>query len=300
MGCRTKEVGSFLDKIERKNYDDPKDEIKDLSGIRVITYIENQSKRVEKLIKDNFNVIDEESLDKSEELDVDRFGYRSLHYVCTVGEDRLDLEEYSVFEGMEFEIQVRTILQHAWAEIEHDRNYKFSGVLPSHLRREFYLISGLLEVADQKFNRLAERIEEYKENISDKTSRGDLDIEINSSSIVKYFEDKDIDLRKSSIFKRSEMGKLIQEMEDYGKNDIEDFDEIVSEELIDFIKDREGATYTGAVRQAMMIDNIDKYFEKSHKGKWGKMGKRSYDNLKSLYGEDKIREIISGNNLNLK
>lgn len=38
------------------------------------------------------------------------------------------------YEGLYCEVQIRSLLQHAWAEIEHDRNYKFSGILPKELR----------------------------------------------------------------------------------------------------------------------------------------------------------------------
>ena len=64
--------------------------------------------------------------------------------------------EFSLFKDLCFEIQVRTALSHAWAEIEHDRGYKLGGELPAHLKRRFNLLSGLLESADLEFNRLTE------------------------------------------------------------------------------------------------------------------------------------------------
>ena len=47
------------------------------------------------------------------------------------------LPEMKLFSGIPFEIQVRTILQHAWAEFAHDRNYKFRGVLPDVIARRY-------------------------------------------------------------------------------------------------------------------------------------------------------------------
>jgi putative GTP pyrophosphokinase len=56
------------------------------------------------------------------------------------------LTEYSRFKDMEFEIQIRTILQHAWAQIEHGWNYKLSDGLSGKIRRRLYLLQAGLEI----------------------------------------------------------------------------------------------------------------------------------------------------------
>ncbi|MDC4901868.1 hypothetical protein NQ997_18845, partial [Acinetobacter baumannii] len=97
---------------------------------------------------------------------------------------REGLLEWKALKGLCFEIQVRTALEHAWAEIEHDRGYKLGGKLPSHLSRRFSLLSGLLESADLEFNRLTVEIEEYaktlKQEIQDNSQ---LDFELSSIAI---------------------------------------------------------------------------------------------------------------------
>lgn len=148
---RAKDVASLTEKIRRKDYKTPEDEISDLAGIRVIAYLETEIISIIETIKDTFEVIDCESLDKSRELGTDRIGYRSFHFVCRLGAERDLLPEYKPYKGLKFEIQVRTVLQHAWAEIEHDRNYKFAGVLPPEIRRRLFLIAGMLELADREF-----------------------------------------------------------------------------------------------------------------------------------------------------
>jgi ppGpp synthetase/RelA/SpoT-type nucleotidyltranferase len=65
--------------------------------------------------------------DKSRNLGTNRIGYRTIHLVVSLSNTRTILPEYSEFDDLKFEIQLRTILEHAWAEIEHDRNYKFKG-----------------------------------------------------------------------------------------------------------------------------------------------------------------------------
>jgi len=142
---RAKEVDSFSEKIKDIKYDDPQSQITDLAGIRIICYVESDLTLICKILEDNFTIDPVNSLDKSKLLGIDKVGYKSVHYIAELKEDRIQLPEYKKFKEVKFEIQIRTILQHAWAEIEHDRNYKFSGELPDDIKRRFKLIEGTLE-----------------------------------------------------------------------------------------------------------------------------------------------------------
>ena len=146
---RVKTRQSFLNKVRSKGYRQPELQVTDLSGVRVITYVESAAEKAASLVRQTLDVVDEHSLDKSRALGADRVGYRSLHFVCRLGGQRTQLAEYAAFGDLVFEIQVRTVLQHAWAEIEHDRNYKLAGSLPPPLERRINLLAGLLEIADR-------------------------------------------------------------------------------------------------------------------------------------------------------
>lgn len=146
---RAKTIESFEEKLRRKRYEAPAREMVDLAGIRVVAFIERDVRIASEILKELFDVIGEHSGDKADELGAERVGYRSVHLVCTLGAGRTGLPEYSRFSDMVFEIQIRTALQHAWAEVEHDRSYKFKGSLPAGMRRRFNLIAGLLELADR-------------------------------------------------------------------------------------------------------------------------------------------------------
>jgi tetratricopeptide (TPR) repeat protein len=81
-------------------------------------------------------------------------GYQSKHLLVKLGEDRSSLVENEEFVDLVCEIQVRTILQHAWAEMEHDIQYKNDEEIPLDLKKRFSALSGLLELADREFQNI--------------------------------------------------------------------------------------------------------------------------------------------------
>ncbi|PUU86996.1 MAG: RelA/SpoT domain-containing protein [Halanaerobium sp.] len=160
---RVKSVESFREKASREKYSKPVEEITDLCGVRVITLFEKEIHQISDIIKELFEIDYQRSEDKSDLLEADKMGYKSIHYIAELSADKVARTELEIFAGLKFEIQIRSILQHAWAEIEHDRNYKFKGELPKHLQRRFYALAGMLEIADREFNTLAEEVEKYRQ-----------------------------------------------------------------------------------------------------------------------------------------
>lgn len=163
---RVKERDSLDKKIDIKmdKYSDLSG-ITDIAGIRIITYYDNDVDRVAKIVEREFCVDKENSIDKREALDPEKFGYCSVHYVVTLNETRLQLSEYRAYAGMKCEIQIRTVLQHAWAEIEHDLGYKNEIAVPRDIRRSFSRLAGLLEVADKEFQEIRDFLAEYPQKI---------------------------------------------------------------------------------------------------------------------------------------
>ncbi len=133
------------------------DEVHDLLGLRVVTYFEDGVQEVADLIEKNYQIDFAHSLDKGLELNPTQFGYRSLHYICVVP------QEFAIptFPSLRFEIQVRSILQHAWAQMEHDLGYKSKESLPLAFRRRFSRLAGLLEIADEEFMALRRGLQSY-------------------------------------------------------------------------------------------------------------------------------------------
>jgi hypothetical protein len=66
-----------------------------------------------------------------------------------------------------FEVQIRTLPQHMWAEASHMLQYKQENVVPSEVRRSIHRISALLETVDLEFERLLVERETYRKNLND-------------------------------------------------------------------------------------------------------------------------------------
>lgn len=187
VSSRTKDTDSLYEKVKRKGdkYNKLSD-ITDLSGIRIICYLSDQVDKVADIIEKNFIILNEWSIDKRKTLDPDKFGYLSLHFVVKLSEDRSKLLEYKRFKDFYCEIQIRSILQHAWAEIEHDLGYKSTIEIPRDVQRRFYRLAGLLELADDEFNRIKSEVEQYSAEIDDNIFKKPEEILIDKVSL-KHF-----------------------------------------------------------------------------------------------------------------
>jgi putative GTP pyrophosphokinase len=160
----------------------------DLLGIRVITYFRDEVDAVARVIEREFIIDPENSVDKRGVLDADRFGYLSLHYVAELSPGRLRLPDYPEFRGIKFEIQIRSILQHAWAEIEHDLGYKTEAAVPRAVRRRFSRLAGVLELADDEFLGLREGFSRNQDEARRTIARGALKIEIDQDSLFAFVQ----------------------------------------------------------------------------------------------------------------
>jgi ppGpp synthetase/RelA/SpoT-type nucleotidyltranferase len=140
--------------------------VTDLIGLRVITYFEDAVDRVGELVERRLPVDLSHSIDKRRGRDVGAFGYRSLHYVCRLdpgvgpGDGPSDSDD-GLPAHARCEVQVRTVLEHAWAEIEHDLGYKATEAMPAAVRRRLHRIAGLLELADQEFVAIRRDLDDY-------------------------------------------------------------------------------------------------------------------------------------------
>ena len=149
--CRTKSILSFQEKLERKEYDDPLSEITDLTGLRVIVFYPDEISRVKNLIEENFRVDRKNTVDKKSQLAKNQFSYEGIHYVVRLPRGKTELSEYAEFAGLRFEIQLLTLCQYVWAEMQRKIEYKAEELIPPALSRKLSALMGMFETADTDF-----------------------------------------------------------------------------------------------------------------------------------------------------
>ncbi|WP_433188702.1 GTP pyrophosphokinase [Actinoallomurus sp. CA-150999] len=190
LDTRTKEVASFVEKVQRKGqrYSNPLDDMTDLVGVRVITHYVEDVALIGKLIEREFRIDAENSINKSHLLDPDRFGYVSVHFVASISEAREDLPEWKPYKGIRFEIQVRTALQHAWAAVNHKLDYKSSREIPSELRRRLFRLSALFELADEQLSGIRRESSRISSEYAAGIQGGNFDLPLNKLSLDAYLK----------------------------------------------------------------------------------------------------------------
>ena len=167
---RTKSVASFAAKANRSvpgspAHDDPLAGITDQVGVRVITYVLSDVAAVADLLTDQLRVLDDRDM-AQETASRGSFGYASRHVL---------VEDRKAPLVRPASVQIRTVLQHAWAEFEHDIRYK--GTIPEEhvpdLDRRFTLAAGLLELADREFSEIRDRLQAATPRHHDGVDPGD-------------------------------------------------------------------------------------------------------------------------------
>lgn len=234
---RVKTIESLEGKVKRKNYSNLA-EITDLCGIRIITYFSDDVDKIAELISQEFEVDLENTIDKRKSEDPTKFGYVSLHYVVGLREENTSPTLYGRFKNIKLEIQIRTVMQHAWAEIEHDLGYKSKEDIPDQYRRQFSRLAGLIELADDNFLQLKNNINSYEQEIREKLPTSKKELPIDSSTLMTYVtedqnyiellntiksSDVDIDFNINSSF----LSTIVQRVKKLGLKTIGDIDELL-------------------------------------------------------------------------
>ena len=187
MESRIKKEKSLAGKLELKGHKYATlSDITDILGCRIITFYTEEVDKIAALIEKNFEVDWENSVDKRRLLDLDRFGYMSLHYICRLPLERCEDPEMHEYR---FEVQMRTALQHVWATINHDLGYKTDIEIPREHLRNMNRIAGMLELADEQFSRIRMEITDYRRQVQALVADGDFDrVPLDGDTFRSYLE----------------------------------------------------------------------------------------------------------------
>lgn len=151
--ARVKKRGSFEQKVRR----DPSRLVHDMVGLRIMAFFRSDLVQIERMSRRVFEVVEESYIDKGDLLGDESFGYRSVQFVARTR----GVEPFEEFrEGLPVEIQIRTMLEHVWAEVEHDFRYKPQSAPPDpEINRRFAVTAALLEQADRNLDDIRRELE---------------------------------------------------------------------------------------------------------------------------------------------
>ena len=155
--ARAKTLDSVRGKLRRKHYRDPDRQVTDLIGVRVITYYRDDVDRVVTRRQENLEINSQDSVDKRGQLGLRSFGYSSVHLIARLNPNQVRTPSYQMLGNRWFEIQVRSVLEHAWAEIEHEIVLKSGIEYPEEIVRRFASLAGTLELLDNEFLALRDK-----------------------------------------------------------------------------------------------------------------------------------------------
>lgn len=187
---RIKTEDSLAGKLELKGskYKSLSD-ITDIIGVRVITFYIDDVDKVSSAIDRLFDIDWDNTIDKRKVHEINSFGYMSLHYICSYGDYPYRLE-----------IQIRTILQHAWANINHDTGYKSGVEVPKEYLRNLNRLAGMLELADEQFSIIRSELADYRRRVKALVASGNLDdVPLDGDSYRSYLDLRPFDVLNKRI-----------------------------------------------------------------------------------------------------
>ena len=176
---RIKGYDSLAGKLELKGHKYKSlADITDILGMRVITFYIDDVDKVASAVERLFTIDWDNTVDKRKIHEIDSFGYLSLHYICSVPDF-----------PFRFEIQMRTLLQHAWANMDHDTGYKSGVEIPKGYLRNMSRLAGMLELVDDEFSKIRIELTDYRRRVQALVRSGNLDeVPIDGDTFRSYLD----------------------------------------------------------------------------------------------------------------
>lgn len=234
---RLKETASLVQKafFRNKDYKDPYNEITDKVGVRFVVMVTCQIKRISDVVEASklWSWSKDKDYEAVREQHPEVFEYESVHYIVKAIED-FKYNNVEIRKDTPCEIQIRTLEQHAYAELSHDYFYKSNNEIENRMKRYLARSSALNETTDLMFEEVYDMIENEKEEY----------YKLNTLLKSIYdFKDYDEELNRS-IYNNI---KNMYEKYVLGKKDLAEW---VEEDILEDIKKRKN---NSLYRQPMII-----------------------------------------------
>jgi len=209
IGGRVKQIGSILEKANRKNipYEEIGEKIEDIAGVRIIcTFVEDIAKVTELIRKrDGFDmkIIEERDYIKHSKPS----GYQSYHILIKYRVMTADCPK-----DIWAEIQIRTLAMNFWATIEHSLKYKYHGNIPDDIRLRLKNSATAAGMLDREMSTIRHEITEAKREIIDKNELTDEIVKMIQSLyyVAKLEKVNELNREFIDIYQGCDMQKLTE------------------------------------------------------------------------------------------
>ncbi len=199
---RTKDLLSIIKKIKKKEKEKEYSysSLNDKLGLRIICSFQEEMQNVDGFLKKYFIIRKVEY--KQENLNYDKLDYISNHYDVSINSSVKEFNKLKHLKDLIFEIQVRTLNQHAWSNAAHSISYKKEGDINPKTKRRIYRLLSLYELADDEFSNVHNELKSESnlpymllksfEGKFYKYAKVDFDLELslfNINILLNYFKD---------------------------------------------------------------------------------------------------------------
>ena len=228
----------------------------DFAGVRFVAYLPSEVEIISNSIKRLFedNILYDDSENKIDLLGENKVGYLSVHYVVTINSSET---QYREIQGLKCEIQIRTVLQDAWAQIFHDRVYKATELEDPCIKRKTNLLSGSLELIDNQIDEVVKFYDSKNGNMDMRSFQNLLNEPISEQSLMKYCR---IQL-KGKIEKFYSYKQVFSLLSSYGIKVIRELDYCMNDGFIEeLLKANISLTIDRLIRCVLLLDNEEKFF----------------------------------------
>ena len=156
VSVRAKSVDRFVAKAEKQElnkpkYSDPLNQIQDQLGARIVTFYPSDVDKLAETVTKYFRHIEARRIVPDSQSE---FGYEGRHFILFLPRDVFNDEETESAIISFFELQIKTLFQHAWSEAEHDLGYKPATTLSRDQKRRLAFTAAQAWGADQIFDEL--------------------------------------------------------------------------------------------------------------------------------------------------